>query len=161
MSTRVETPPERLTARMAWAMLALLLAGVGIIIALQFARGSDAAAPADEEHAGPAQVVHVEGSNLPHIRLTPAAAARIDLQTATVRRSGRFLEMPWSSLIYDADGNGWVYRSVDRLAFQRHAVTVVRIDGDRVIVSRGPRAGTRVASVGVPELYGTEFEVGH
>jgi hypothetical protein len=161
MSTRAEAPPERLTARMAWAMLALLLAGVGIVIALQFARGSDATSPAEEEHAGPAQIEHVEGSEFARIRLTPAAAERLDLQTAPVRRSGGSLEIPYSSLLYDENGNAWVYKSLERLVFQREAVTVARIDGNRVIVSRGPAAGTRIATVGVAELYGTEFEVGH
>jgi hypothetical protein len=41
----------------------------------------------------------------------------------------------------------------------RERVRVGRVDGDRVLLSRGPAAGTRVVTVGTAEVYGTELEV--
>jgi hypothetical protein len=40
-------------------------------------------------------------------------------------------------------------------------VEVDYIEGDTVVLNDGPAPGTVVASVGVAELYGTEFAVGH
>jgi hypothetical protein len=36
---------------------------------------------------------------------------------------------------------------------------VDRIEGDRVLLTDGPPAGTKVVTVGVTEVYGTELEV--
>jgi hypothetical protein len=38
---------------------------------------------------------------------------------------------------------------------------IERVEGDNAYLSDGPPVGTVVASVGVAELYGTEFQVGH
>ena len=35
------------------------------------------------------------------------------------------------------------------------------IEGDRVALRHGPPLGTTIASVGVAELYGAEFKIGH
>jgi hypothetical protein len=158
MSTRVESAPERLTARMAWALLALVLAAVGVIIALQYLRddGSGAA-----EAVAPAQVEHVEGSEIASITLMPEAAKRLGIRTVAVKKSGRAFVVPYSALVYDEHGDAWVYVSTDPLEFERKAVKVVRIEGNNVLLAAGLPRGTRVAIVGVPELYGTEFEVGH
>lgn len=163
MSTRVEAPapPERLTARMAWAMLALVLVAVGIIIALQFVRDGGGAAATSAEEAGPARVDHSEGSEIAKVTLTPEAAERLAIETVRVRKAGRAFVVPYSALVYDESGDTWVYTNPKPLEFVRKAVNVVRIEGNRVLLSAGLPAGTRVASVGVPELYGTEFEVGH
>jgi hypothetical protein len=40
-------------------------------------------------------------------------------------------------------------------------VEVATIDGDDVVLARGVAPGTQIATVGVAELYGTEFEVSH
>lgn len=161
MSTRVESPPERLTARMAWAMLALVLAVVGIIIALQFLRDDGAAATTEAEAAGPAHVEHVEGSEISRVTLTPGAAERLAVETAPIRKAGRASVIPYSALLYDESGDTWVYTNPKGLTFVRAPIKVIRIDGEQVLLSSGPPAGMRVASVGVAELYGTEFEVGH
>ena len=38
-------------------------------------------------------------------------------------------------------------------------VTVDRIEGKRVFVSKGPAAGTKVVTVGATEVYGAELEI--
>jgi hypothetical protein len=129
--------------------------------------GSGAAAPT-EEHTGPATVEEVAGQEGIHrITLTPEAATRLGIEVAQVTAgpSGR-TRVPYSALIYDADGAAWTYL-VDGgpNVFIRHAVTVDEIvadpGGDYVLLTAGPASGTSVASVGVAELFGTEFEVGH
>ena len=69
--------------------------------------------------------------------------------------------VPYSSLLYDADGRTWVYVSPEPLSYVREEVEVDYILGDRVFLTDGPEKGTPVVSVGAAEVFGTEFEVGH
>jgi hypothetical protein len=64
-------------------------------------------------------------------------------------------------LIYDPQGQTWIYTSPSARTFVRHKVEVDYIQGDVAVLKDGPPTGTVVASVGVAELYGTEFKVGH
>jgi hypothetical protein len=43
----------------------------------------------------------------------------------------------------------------------REQIDVDYIQEGLAYLSRGPAPGTSIATVGVAELYGTEFEVGH
>jgi len=69
--------------------------------------------------------------------------------------------VPYSALLYDQQGATWVYATTAPLTFQRAPVEVATIDGDDVVLARGVAPGTQIATVGVAELYGTEFEVSH
>ena len=113
----------------------------------------------------PAHVEAVEGSDTSRVTLTARAAQRIDLQTAVAERQKvrgeRRLVIPYAALLYDARGATWTYTNPDDLIFERAAVTVDFIRGDRVVLRSGPDAGTRVVTVGAQELLGAEFGVGH
>ncbi len=116
----------------------------------------------DEHHAEhPAEVEHIEGSELSRVTFTTKAMERLDVQTDEVGKAGSQTTVPYSSLIYDTHGQTWVYTSDSERTFVRHQVTVDGIDGDMVYLSDGPPVGTVVASVAVAEIYGTEFAVGH
>ena len=141
-----------------WMVVLLIIAGL-LLSACQ--RSSTYHA----EH--PAEVKHIEGSELSLVTLTEMAAQRIDLKTdqvgeATLKRSASKRKVvPYSSLIYDPNGQTWVYTSPKPLTFVRHKVEVDYIEGEVVVLNDGPPTGTVIASLGVAELYGTEFEVGH
>lgn len=116
------------------------------------------------EHAmeHPAEVEHIEGSDIAKVTLTERAMERIDVKTAAVKAHGEDgVTVPYSSLIYDPNGKTWVYTSPQPGTFVRQAVDVDRVEGDWAYLKQGPAVGTQVASVGVAELYGTEFTVGH
>jgi len=123
--------------------------------------------PVSHEKEHPAQVEKIEGSDLRRVTLTSRAMERIDLKTDEVReqRLSRSASaqrvVPYSSLIYDPQGRTWVYTSPQPGTFLRHRVDVDYIEGDLVALKDGPPKGTVIASVGVAELYGTEFGVGH
>lgn len=118
-------------------------------------------------NAEPAHVEHIQGTELSRVTLTEMAMKRLDLRTEQVReqRVSRSdspkITVPYSSLIYDPKGQTWVYTSPEPRAFIRHRVEVDYIEGDIAVLNDGPPAGTIVATVGVAELYGTEFGVGH
>jgi hypothetical protein len=96
--------------------------------------------------------------NDPNVNLVPGQDVRVKLSVA----GGEGLKkiIPYSAIIYDLEGNTWVYTSPEPLVFVRHPVTVDYIEGDRAILSDGPPAGTEVAIVGVAELYGADTGVG-
>jgi hypothetical protein len=123
--------------------------------------GDEDAAAADE----PAKVEPVEGSDgLFQVTLTAQAAERIDLQTAVVRTESEGAAeraiVPYSAIVYETDGETWVYASTDDLSFVREHVRVQEIDGYRAVLSEGPPAGTEVVTVGVAELFGAEHGIG-
>jgi hypothetical protein len=113
----------------------------------------------------PAQVDKIDGSELSRVTLTARAAERIGLETVSVteqdRNGSMRMVVPYSSLIYDPQGRTWIYTSPQALTFVRVQVDVDSIDGDQVFLSEGPTAGTKIASVGVTQIYGAETGVGH
>jgi hypothetical protein len=147
----------------------VLTLGVAFVVALiavgsiqLFAVGT--ATSAGEEPNAAASLEAVNGADLHRIRLSPLAAERIGLQTDVVRSAKSAAlgtsatSVPYSALLYDDQGATWVYTRVKPLVFVRARVDVALIDGERVILSRGPALGTKVATLGAAELYGTEFE---
>jgi hypothetical protein len=120
------------------------------------AKRVDAPAGAGVDETSP--VLHYEVDNGAD-SLTVGQRVRIELslgETGVQRKV-----VPYSSVIYDLNGETWVYTNPEPLAFVRERITVDYIDGDKAFLSEGPAAGTKIASVGVAELYGTEFGVGH
>jgi hypothetical protein len=75
---------------------------------------------------------------------------------AGVGAGGRSV-VPYSAVLYDAHGATWVYTNPESLVFVRERVSVDRIDGDRVILTDGPPAGTTIVTVGGAELLAAEL----
>ena len=69
--------------------------------------------------------------------------------------------IPYSSIIYDEHGRAWVYTSPEPLVYVRHPVEVDFIEGDLAVLHNGPPLGTSIVTVGIAELYGTEFGIDH
>ncbi|HEX6580717.1 MAG TPA: hypothetical protein VF195_07590, partial [Actinomycetota bacterium] len=87
------------------------------------------------------------------------AARRIGLDTVpTTGRGGRTV-VPESAIWVDVNGDEWVYTNPETLVFVRAQVVVKRYDDGLAYLSDGPAPGTEVASVGVPELIGSEFGI--
>jgi hypothetical protein len=90
---------------------------------------------------------------------------RLDVQTAMVREAqvsgSQRKVVPYAAVIYDVNGGTWVYTSPEPRMFVRDEIEIDYIDGDIAVLSHGPPVGTAVVTVGVAELLGTEFEIGH
>jgi hypothetical protein len=142
----------RLSPRLLAAGLALLVAG------LPLAGCKEAE---EEESAGyePAKIAEIKNSDLHRVSFTAEAAERTGLKTAKVRRSGADVVVPYEALIYDAEGKTYVYTSPKPLSYLREEVKVDRITDDRLLLEKGPSAGTDVVTVGAAEVYGTELEI--
>lgn len=119
-------------------------------------------APSDEHVIDePATVEEIEGQEIARITLTERAAQRLDIQTELVETAGSGLVVPSAAVFVDPEGGYWVYTNPEPLVFIRHRITIDREEADRAFLTDGPPSGTKVVTVGVPELYGTEYEVGH
>jgi hypothetical protein len=141
----------------AWAATALLAAGLCLA-----GCGVTSADSAPDSHDSPAQVVPISGTDRSKVVLTSSAASRLGIASqavATLPGTPPLLAVPASALIYDKNGSTWVYTTTQTLTYQREPITVVRVDGDRAVLSSGPVVGTSVVTVGAAELLGTEYGV--
>jgi hypothetical protein len=140
---------------------------VGLVAVMPLLAGCEAKSNAHSEHEHPATVEHEAGSEISKVTLTDQAMKRLDVRTGAVteEKSPRTEKLqkavPYSALIYDPQGRTWVYTCPQPRVFVRAAIDVDFIEGDLAFLSQGPDPGTSIATVGVAELYGTEFEVGH
>jgi hypothetical protein len=130
----------------------------------------DGTAKADDDHDddhGPAKVEHLEESGLSRLILTPKAAERLDIKVVpaseamVARSASQRRVVPYAAVLYDAQGDTWVYTSPEPQVFIRHKVNIEYVDGDQAVLTDGPPVGTPVVTVGAAELFGTEFEIGH
>jgi hypothetical protein len=117
---------------------------------------------AEETETSPATVEHVDGDGPAKVTLTADAAKRLDVQTTPIQESSvngtPQKVMPYAALLYDTEGNTWAFVNLQELTYVREPVKVNRIDGDNVLLAEGPASGTKVVTVGVAELYGSEIE---
>jgi hypothetical protein len=118
-------------------------------------------------HAEPATLEKVHGSSIGRVTVTESAARRLGIQTALVRAGIPGLDgapravVPVAALLYDPQGGTWTYTQAEARTFVRHAVKVERMTRDEAVLLEGPPVGTPVVTVGVAELLGVEYEVGH
>jgi hypothetical protein len=142
---------------------ALVLA-VGCLVAVALSACGSSGEPASNGHE-PADVVPIKGTDLSRIKLTAEAAKRVGIQTAAIEpvaakgKSGRLESIPYSAVLYGADGKTFAYTNPRRLVYVRAPITVADIKGNSALLSSGPPVGTTIVTVGAPELYGTEFGV--
>jgi hypothetical protein len=68
--------------------------------------------------------------------------------------------LPFSAVVYDLNGETWVYTNPQPLTFVRARVAVDYIDDEMAVLSAGPPEGTTVVTNGVAQLFGTEFGLG-
>ncbi len=107
------------------------------------------------EKINPSTLEEIEGSDLKRVILTEKAAERIDLQMVPVNG----LVVPYSSVIYDTEGNTWIYTNPAPLTFVRALIVIDHIEGDQVFLSQGLESDAPIVTVGVAEIYGAETGV--
>jgi len=123
--------------------------------------GACGQAPSERTEPEPATVEAIDGSALKRVTLSDDAVERIGIETSPVTTAaGGRLEVPSSTVLYDQDGQAWVYTNPEGHVFLRARITILGTAGDATLLSAGPPVDTPVVTVGVAELYGTELGVG-
>ncbi len=107
----------------------------------------------------------IKGENgINTVILTEKASERLQMASVPVAEEqidgASRLVVPYAALIYDTTGGTWVYTNPEPLTYIREEITVDFIEGDKVVLSAGPDAGTAVAITSVAELHGTDTGVG-
>jgi len=139
----------------------------GLVGTTVLTAGCNKPSVAQAEQIHPASVEKIDGSAISRVTLVEDAMQRLDIQTGAVteakspRKDATQKAVPYAALIYDSQGNSWVYTNPTARVFVRAPIDVDFIQDDMVYLKDGPEPGTPVATVGVAELYGTEFTVGH
>ena len=105
----------------------------------------------------PARVEHIGQTGLSRVILTAQAAKRLGIQTIQVSDPN---VVPYAAVFYDPHGATWVYTNPAPLTYVRQSISVSSINGDQALLSTAIPVGTKVVTVGAPELYGTEFPGG-
>lgn len=132
------------------------IAGAALSLTPYQAMADSPAPPVAETQA----TVKPIGFGISRITLQPRAARRLDIQTAVISEDTLGRKMaPYASIIYDLDGDAWVYAVKAPLTYLRESVTIKSITGDFAYLSEGPAVNTAVVTTGAPELYGTEVGV--
>jgi hypothetical protein len=139
----------------------LFLAGIVLVGGFGLATITRVSATVDvPEHTEAAIIEEITGTDLYRLTLTERAAERVGLETAAIAEQqvgGKIQRtIPYSAVIYDADGGTWAYTTSEHLVFARDEIGVERIDGDTAYLSDGPAVGTEVVTVGAAELVGLE-----
>ena len=107
------------------------------------------------EKISPSKLEKIEGTDLSKVILTEKAAERIGVET--VAASGN--EVPYAAVVYDIEGNTWIYISPEPLTFIREPIVIDYIKGDTAVLAENLSSELNVVTVGVSELYGTETGV--
>ena len=111
--------------------------------------------PVTGEKIAPSMLEPIEGTDLSRVILTEKAAERIGIET--VPSSG--MEVPYAAVIYDIEGNTWIYTNPEPLTFVREPIVIDHIEGDTAVLAESLASDFNVVTVGVAELWGTETGV--
>jgi hypothetical protein len=111
--------------------------------------------PVTGDKVAPSQLEAIEGSDLSRVILTEKAAERIGVETVAAK--GRVV--PYSAVIYDTEGNTWIYTNPAPLTYVRALIVVDFIDGDQAFLSQALESDDPIVTVGVIEIYGAETGV--
>ena len=129
-------------------LLVLLIAALGLA-----ACGPKTSSTA--EKINPSSLEVIEGSDLQRVILTEKAAQRIGVETVPASEN----TVPYAAVIYDTEGNTWVYTNPQPLTFVRAPIVIDRIEGDQVFLAEKLETDAPIVTVGVIEIYGTETGV--
>jgi hypothetical protein len=138
---------------------------LALLIVMAFASAACAKTSHTEEAIDePAKVEKIQGTELNRIVLEEKAVGRLGIATANVSPlnppvAGQSV-VPYSSIIYDADGAAAVYTNPEPRTYIKAPVNVLVVNEGSAVLSQGPPLGTPVVTVGAAELFGIDAGIG-
>ena len=103
-----------------------------------------------------ARVEQTDESQPAKIMISERARQRLGIRTTPVRSVNGSLVIPYSAVVYDADGEAWAFSEPEARTYIRVSIKISSIKDDSVRLTKGPPPGTQVVIVGAPELVGAE-----
>jgi hypothetical protein len=107
----------------------------------------------------PYEVIGPEDAKIKRVKMEDATAALVPVETTSVRREGGRKVVPHNAVIYNPDGDVFVYTKPKAETYVRAPIKVVRVTGNKAVLSDGPPAGTTIVTTGSAELLATEYEI--
>jgi hypothetical protein len=115
--------------------------------------------PSNLREAQPYKVQPIKGTDRNTVTMADETAALLPVRTTEVRESGGKKVVPHDALIYNPDGDVFVYSKPKSETYIRRPVRVERVSGKRAWLEAGPEAGTTIVTTGSAELLATEYEI--
>jgi multidrug efflux pump subunit AcrA (membrane-fusion protein) len=115
--------------------------------------------PSNVRDAQPYKVQAIKGTDRNLVTMADETAGLLPVETTVVRSSGKQMVVPHNALIYNPDGDVFVYTKPKPETYVRRPVRVARVSGGRAWLSVGPEAGTTIVTTGSAELLATEYEI--
>jgi hypothetical protein len=107
----------------------------------------------------PYEVIGPEDAKIKLVKMADETAALLPVRTTTVSREGERKIVPHDAVIYNPDGDSFVYTKPKAETYIREPIEIVRVGGNDAVLSKGPPAGTRIVTTGSAELLATEYEI--
>ena len=139
--------------------LARLVASALLVLAAGLTVSACSEVESNVRETYPYKVEPIKGSDVQRVRMEDKTAALLPVETTTVRRAGKRKVVPHEALIYNPDGDSFVYTKPEAETYIRAPVKVTRVDGDEAVLSDGPAAATTIVTTGAAELLATEYEI--
>jgi hypothetical protein len=96
------------------------------------------------------------------IILSQLGAQRIGVQTAPAQaapKAGARIVIPYSAVIYDPSGKTYAFTNTLPFTYVEVPISIDHIAGNYAYLTRGPKPGAKVVTVGAEELYGVQTGV--
>jgi Cu/Ag efflux pump CusA len=104
----------------------------------------------------PASVEAAPNGGPARLTVMDEAVQRLGIQTVPVAGEPGALVIPYSAVVYDADGATWAFVQEDTGVYRRALIAITSVDAANAVLSGGPPPGTPVVTVGAAELVGVE-----
>jgi multidrug efflux pump subunit AcrA (membrane-fusion protein) len=115
--------------------------------------------PSNLREAQPYSVEGPEDADIKRVKMTDATAKLVPVELTSVRGEGKRKVVPHDAVIYNPDGGSFVYTKPGAETYVRAPIKVIRVEGDKALLSDGPSAGTTIVTTGSAELLATEYEI--
>ena len=130
-----------------------------VVIAAAFGGTACDEVPSNLRENQPYEVQGPEDAAIKTVKMEDATAALVPVKTTKVRREGDRKVVPHNAVIYNPDGDVFVYTKPKAETYIREPIEVVRVNGNRAVLSDGPASGTTIVTTGSAELLATEYEI--
>lgn len=147
-----------MTVRRLPKMPRLLAAGLAVL-ASALVLGACSEVESNVRDNQPYTVEGPEDAAIKTVKMDDATAALLPVRLADVRDRGDRKVVPHSAVIYNPDGESFVYTKPKAETYIRAPIDIVRVHGDDATLSKGPAAGTKIVTTGSAELLATEYEI--
>jgi hypothetical protein len=139
--------------------IARLLASGLVVLAAGLAVSACSEVESNLRESYPYKVEPLKGGDVQRVTMADETAALLPVETAAVGREGKRTVVPHEALIYNPDGDSFVYTKPKAETYVRALVKVVRVEGGEAVLSDGPPAATTIVTTGAAELLATEYEI--